>query len=117
MVRLICMLKRRPDMSVDEFHRYWRENHGPLVMSTKSGSYVRRYVQLHVSHPVVPGNDEPAFDGVTEQWFDSIEDYLASIAEPDYRRIAEDLPKFLDLERIAFVVVNDEGEVVGSGDS
>jgi uncharacterized protein (TIGR02118 family) len=112
MVRLICMLKRKPGMSAEEFHRYWRERHGPLVMATRSGSYVRKYVQLHASHPAVPGLGEPVYDGVTEQWFDSLEDYQASIAEPDYQRIAEDLPNFLDLTQLAFAVVDDDGEVV-----
>jgi uncharacterized protein (TIGR02118 family) len=94
-------------MSLEEFHRYWRDHHAPLVLSTKSGSYVRRYVQLHGSHPPYPGADPP-YDGVTEQWFDSIADYYASIAEPDYQQIAEDLPKFLDVDRLAFVVVDDD---------
>jgi uncharacterized protein (TIGR02118 family) len=115
MVRLICLLKRREGMSVEAFHRYWREHHGPLVASTRSGSYVRRYVQLHQVHAPSAEATEPQFDGVTEQWFDSIDDYYASLAEPDYARIAEDLPKFLDVGRLAFVVVDDDGEVVLSG--
>ena len=34
MVKAFWLLKRRPGMSPDDFHRYWREHHGPLFCST-----------------------------------------------------------------------------------
>ncbi|MCL4414642.1 MAG: EthD domain-containing protein [Actinobacteria bacterium] len=112
MVRLVCFLKRKPGMSTEEFHSYWRDHHGPLVMSTRSGSYVRRYVQFHRSHSGVPDQQEAEYDGVTEQWFDSIESYFKSISESDYRVIAADLSNFLDVGKLVFTLVEDDGEPV-----
>jgi uncharacterized protein (TIGR02118 family) len=53
MVKLIFCLRRRDDISEEEFHRYWRDEHGPLVARHASALGIRRYVQVHtVSGPV-----------------------------------------------------------------
>lgn len=112
MVKLICFLKRRPGMTVEEFHTYWRERHGPLVASTASGSYVLRYEQNHRC-PADYARDQDGFDGVTEQWYASIEDFYKSVQEPDYAEIEADLPKFLDTGRLVFVLTEEPEVVVG----
>jgi uncharacterized protein (TIGR02118 family) len=113
MVKLICFLKRRSGMSVEEFHRYWRERHGPLVASTKSGSHVIRYEQNHRCASDYRRDDD-GFDGVTEQWYASMEDFYKSVQEPDYAEIEADLAKFLDTDRLIFVMT-EEPEVVIDG--
>lgn len=98
-------------MSVEDFHRYWREVHGPLVASTRSGSHVVRYEQNHR----LLGDyerDPDGFDGVAEQWFESLDAFRASLAEPDYARIADDLPNFLDVGRIVFVVTEEPDVII-----
>jgi len=77
MIKLIFCLRRRQDISEEEFHRYWRHEHGPLVIRHAATLGIRRYVQLHtVSGPVnamlaaTRGGPE-AYDGVAELWFDS----------------------------------------------
>lgn len=112
MVKLTAVLHRKPGMSPEEFHRYWRDVHGPLVASTKSGSHVLRYEQ----HPrpladYGPGGAGP--DGVTEQWFESREAFFASIAEDDYRLIAADTEKFLDLGALVWVLTDEPRVVIG----
>ena len=114
MVKLTCLVRRRADMSPEAFHAYWREQHGPLVMSTQSGSHVLRYEQHHRSLADYGPEDDGGYDGVTEQWFASMEEYRAHIAEPDFPRVWEDLPKFLDVDRLVFVVT-DETVVVADG--
>ncbi|MDY7105968.1 MAG: EthD domain-containing protein [Actinomycetota bacterium] len=79
-VKLTFCLRRRPDLSLEEFQRYWLETHGPLVRERAVAMGVRRYVQAHTLD--LPGlhdayrrrNDgcpEP-FDGVAELWFDDL---------------------------------------------
>lgn len=99
-------------MSPEEFHTYWREHHGPLVASTRSGSHCVRYEQNHRS-PADYARDEDGFDGVTEQWFKSLEDFYDSLNEPDYSLIQEDIPKFLDTGRIEFVLTEEPEVVIG----
>jgi uncharacterized protein (TIGR02118 family) len=107
MIKLTCLVRRKPGMTPEEFHAYWREVHGPLVASTHSGSHVLRYEQHH--RPLDdygPGDesDAAAYDGVTEQWFDSMEEYRAHIAEADFATVWADLANFLDVERLAYVL-------------
>ena len=32
MVKVSVLVKRKPGMSASEFHRYWKDVHGPLVL-------------------------------------------------------------------------------------
>lgn len=108
MIRLTCLLRRKPGMSSEDFHRYWRDVHGPLIASTQSGSYVLRYEQ---HHSVDAGTDGNGYDGVTIQWFESDEAFHASLREPDYAEIDADTRKFLDVDQLAFILT-DEPDVV-----
>jgi uncharacterized protein (TIGR02118 family) len=111
MVKLICFVKRKPGMSPEAFHQYWRERHGPLVASTNSGKYVLRYEQNHRPLEDYGRIGASEYDGVTVQWFASLEDFNQSIAEEDYRLIAEDIPKFLDPDALVWIMT-EEPEVV-----
>ena len=112
-VKLICTIKRRPGMTPEEFHRYWREVHGPLVASTRSGRHALRYEQNH--RPLAdygrPGGTD--YDGVTEQWFESLDDFYASLKEEDYALIAADIEKFIDTSALVWVMTEEPEVVVG----
>jgi uncharacterized protein (TIGR02118 family) len=112
MVKLTCLVRRRPGMSPEDFHRYWREQHGPLVASTASGSHVIRYVQHHRALSDYDGDDDPGYDGVTEQWFASMDEYEAHVAEPDFARVWKDIEAFLDVSKLSFVLTEEPLVVV-----
>lgn len=107
MIKLVFALRRRPELSREEFQRYWREQHGPLVKSRAEVLRIRRYVQVHsmdasVNEQLGGSRDgPPEYDGVAELWWDSMEDYLAPGATETGRRAAaellEDERKFIDL--------------------
>ena len=106
------MLKRKPGLTPEEFHRHWREVHGPLVRRTRSGSYVVRYEQNHrplsdYGNPLVSD-----YDGVTVQWFRSMEDFRASIAEPDFAEIQADFEKFIDTGSLVWLLTEEEEVVI-----
>jgi len=116
LVKLTCLVRRKAGLSPEEFHRHWLEHHGPLVASTSSGSHVIRYVQHHRSLSDYSGDDDPGFDGVTEQWFASMAEYEAHIAEPDFQTVWADVESFLDTDKLHFVLTEEpvvivEGEV------
>lgn len=111
MIKLICFVRRKPGMSADEFHRYWREQHGPLVARTTSGSHVLRYEQnprIRSEHD----RDDDGYDGVTEQWFASVDDFYASLREPDYADIEADIEKFLDPARLVWILTEEPNVVI-----
>ena len=47
MIRLVFLLRRAPNLSLEEFHTYWRDTHGPLVASYATVVGMLRYVQVH----------------------------------------------------------------------
>ena len=84
-------LRRRPEISEEEFHRYWREEHGPLVARHAAALRIRRYVQVHTVSGAVNellaasrGAPEP-FDGVAELWFDDADDLVAGAGSDEGR--------------------------------
>lgn len=101
-------------MSPEDFHAYWRDHHGPLVLSTRSGSHMVRYEQHHRALADYGVGDDGAYDGVTVQWFASMEEYKAHIAEEDFAAVWADLPRFLDVDRLAYVLT-EETVVVRDG--
>ena len=108
MVKLTFCLRRRPDLSSEEFYRYWLETHGPLVRERAAILGIRRYRQvhtldeprLHAALQARNGGAPPPFDGVAEAWVDSVEDFRTG-RDPAGRRAAAELladeANFIDL--------------------
>jgi len=122
MIKLTYMLRRRPTMSREEFHRYWNENHAPLVASKAEFLHIRRYVQVNTHETPLDGplragrgHDEP-FDGVAELWFDSVEDLAEALGSEEGQAAAgellEDEGRFIDLPRSP-IWLGEEHVVVG----
>jgi uncharacterized protein (TIGR02118 family) len=84
MIKLVFCVHRLPDMDEDEFHRYWRDVHGPLVAQFAASLGIRRYVQTHrAAGPLSDGlgasrGAPESFDGVAELWFDNAEALIAA---------------------------------------
>jgi len=73
-VKFAAGLKRRADMSREEFGRWWLERHVPYVRKFPD---VRRYrVSLVESGP------ESIVDGIAEVWFDDFESLLRVTSSP-----------------------------------
>jgi uncharacterized protein (TIGR02118 family) len=70
-IKVLAPAQRHPSnrATLEQFHRYWADTHGPLFANTKR---LRRYVQ-HLTLPESYGFDPaPSFDGVSMFWFDDI---------------------------------------------
>lgn len=116
MVKLFALLRRNPAMSFEEFVAHWRDVHGPLIASEPTlARHIVRYEQ-HPRHRPDPLSGTDGVDGVAVQWFESIDDFAGFIGEPAYAElIAPDERRFLDVERIEFVIT-EEPTVVIDGD-
>jgi uncharacterized protein (TIGR02118 family) len=127
MVHLVFCLRRLPRLSRDEFQRYWRYTHAPLVARHAAALGIRRYVQAHTLN--VPeaeaiamsrGGAEP-YDGVAEIWFD-LDDLRGRMQTPDGmeagRLLLEDEQRFIDLPRSPIFLTQDhvvlDGPVAGA---
>jgi uncharacterized protein (TIGR02118 family) len=98
MVKMFFFLKRAPEISPAEFHRYWSDHHGPLFASSAAARrYVVRYEQNHVASEDT-GLSGMEFDGVSVMWFRSLDDVHAMRADTEYRDVVvRDGENFCDL--------------------
>lgn len=100
MIKLIVLIKKKPDISAQAFRDYYENNHVPLIRSIYKtiGTYVRNYPDP-AQTLIPPGANPIDFDVVTELWFKSREDYdtfRATGADPANRaRITADEAHFL----------------------
>jgi uncharacterized protein (TIGR02118 family) len=92
MIKLMALFRRPDGMSVDKAQKHWLEVHAPLVALTPG---LRRYIQSH-SIPELYGTDlSPAFDGLAELWFDSLEALREAQRSPEWRTAVRDAPNFI----------------------
>lgn len=74
MVKFTILLRKRDELSHAEFVGYHKTKHAPLFISLPEvQQYVRRYVQCHTLTVALPSMPPPAYDGITELWFDDAE--------------------------------------------
>ena len=120
MIKLVFCCRRRPELSREEFQRYWLEEHGRLVRSLREKlPQMRRYVQSHTVADDVNagmragrGTGEP-YDGITEVWFDDLASMGSSSSEEAAaagRRLLEDESTFHDFATSS-VFVTEEHEI------
>src|SRR3546814_8739219 len=77
-----------------QFHDHWRHPHGTL---SKKIACLRGYVQSHrIVSPLLP-DTQLAYDGITELWYDSLDDALNMGKDPAHRKYnIPDEPLFVD---------------------
>jgi uncharacterized protein (TIGR02118 family) len=109
-VKVILLLPRRADMSPEAFKQHLRETHLPLV--TKLPGLRRLMLNWVLPDPNQP---PPAYDAVSEDWFDDAAAMGAALATPEGQAVAADMPNFLDPSRVALLVVEEEDVPLPTG--
>jgi len=117
MVRLTCLLRRKEGLTPAEFQAHWKDVHGPLIARSQSGRHVLRYEQHPRPLEDYADDDDAGYDGVTVQWFADMDSYRAHMGEPDFREIWADIERFLDTDRLHFVVTEHPRLVMGDEDA
>ncbi|HEY8513886.1 MAG TPA: EthD domain-containing protein [Candidatus Binatia bacterium] len=123
MLKLVFCLTRLPHLTREEFQRYWRETHAPLVRRHAETLRIQRYVQLHSLPASDPLNEAlrasrggpEGYDGIAELWWRSAEDLAAATATEEGRaaslELLEDEKRFIDLARSPLWLAH-ENEVI-----
>lgn len=95
-------------MTKDVFVDYHRNHHAPLFLSIpETKKYVRKYV---VSHPIeVPGFSKPLYDGITDIYFESMDDFNAFFASDNYKtKVHPDEKNFIKLDEVVSLVTDEK---------
>jgi uncharacterized protein (TIGR02118 family) len=103
MIKVVVLLSRCEDMSREEFERYSREEHLPLVTKLPG---LRRLVVSRVLPS--PNGPPPGFDAVAEDWFDDLAAMGAAFDSPEGQAVIADAPNFLDMSRFQLLVVEEQ---------
>ncbi|MGH9137025.1 MAG: EthD domain-containing protein [Acidimicrobiales bacterium] len=100
MIQLTVLVKRNPALSVDEFHRRWRE-HGRMIADEPAfRRHIRRYEQHHRSRDDY-GATGDTYDGLALQWYDSFDDFLAILGDAAYtEKLQPDEAVLLDMDKL-----------------
>jgi uncharacterized protein (TIGR02118 family) len=90
MFHVVFLVKRRDDLSQEEFARYWIESHTPLTAAVPG-------VRAYRCYPAAGPQDGSApFDGVAIVSFDDEAAYRAAITGPEFAAAIGDAVNFQD---------------------
>jgi hypothetical protein len=113
--KMIAMLRKRADLSVDAFRRLYEDEEngharlGRKVLEGRAIKYVRRYLD-----PIPAGETERDYHVLTEVWYAdraACEAAMAHMADPAVaREIAEDEDRLFDRASMRFYCIDEERE-------
>ena len=86
MVKAVVIEARKPGLTIQEFQKYWYEDHAPLVAKLPG---LRRYVQNHGIPEAYPVRTM-THDGFAELWFDDLAALQRAAATPQWQAVVED---------------------------
>ena len=115
--KILCLLKRRPDLSRTQFKAYYEEKHAPLIARILPfyREFRRNFLvdnqDYRPSHLDNKVEYDPGFDVVTESTFDSQQEYeklVATLSDPGTSTvIREDEDNFLDRSKMTVYIVEE----------
>ena len=111
MINAITIIKKKHNLTYENFQNYWKNEHAKIV--TRS-PLVGTYVQ---SHPIY--NDKLTFedtiDGIAEIWFEDTNAMRTLAATKEYKDIQDDEKVFIDGSAVRLIIAEDiitfEGDV------
>jgi uncharacterized protein (TIGR02118 family) len=102
MTKVLILFRKRSDLGMGEFQRYWRETHGPIAAKLPE---LRRYIQDHVIAD--PSQDDRPHDAVAELWFDSAEAFHAAMSSPVGQATLADAATFADMDSVRILLTEE----------
>ncbi|KAF5687188.1 dimeric alpha+beta barrel [Fusarium denticulatum] len=120
-VRITFLLRKRDDVTYEQFHKYWSEEHPKIWLSVPIVKQnLVKYSQFHADEKLdLLGTGMPPvapFDGAATMWAKSLEDLHAIFSDPEYNRIVvPDEEKFLKRAEAVPIIGWDEVKFVKEG--
>ena len=102
MFKIIMLVKKRPELSTEEFWAHWRE-HSAKVLRYREVLGIRHYAK---TRPAAADSQRPTqtfnYDAMGELWYDRKEDFLrarqTAAGQAALAELRADEARFVDLE-------------------
>ncbi|RFU75920.1 hypothetical protein TARUN_6323 [Trichoderma arundinaceum] len=121
----ICFIRRRPDLTEEQFYDHWRNVHAPKIAYWSKKHGITGYTQIHTSSALrQPLAAMPLplvvmdFDGAVIWEIPSLEHFLNAFSDPYYLNvILPDEDNFLDKSKeVATVTLGQVHNIVAGGE-
>ncbi len=93
MIKRFVILRKKPEMTAEEFWDYWENIHGPLIAKIPG---LIRYIQYHVTSERLDEVDD-AVDGIAELWFESEGAQKEAYQSHEYQLVVDDEPNLFNM--------------------
>ena len=107
MVKVVRFVKRRKDMTREQFKAYWFNEHSKLEKMVAEKTPVRKIIASFATGEMI-GGKEPPFDGMVELYFNSVEDMRAMFQSEVPGIMLKDEENFVDRSEEPVRVVTEE---------
>ena len=101
MVKVIGFVRKREDLTSQQFKQYWLNEHSKLARKSLETNPVRKIVASFVSQELI---GKAPFDGMVELYFNSIDDMKRQWSGKQDEIMKEDEKKFCDPDFRIFVL-------------
>jgi uncharacterized protein (TIGR02118 family) len=91
-LKAVEFFNRRPDLSVEDFQKYWKGPHAALAARIPG---VKRYVISATRASAYGAGRAPAYDGAALMWFESGDGLKAAGGSAEYKALVADRANFL----------------------
>lgn len=115
MIKMVVLIKRRPDLTLEEFCAHYERKHAPLAagaIPADVAEAIKHYGQNHAVR-IGRGTTDPPYDCVTEFEFDDLaglKRWTDWYSSEEGKVLRDDEERFMDISR-RVVIVTDERPV------
>jgi uncharacterized protein (TIGR02118 family) len=106
MIKVVRFVKKRDDITREQFKEYWLTTHSQLERLVLERSAMKKIVATFATGEMVSG--DLAFDGFAELYFDSLEDMRALFDSDIPAMMRKDEENFVDMSVEPIRVVTEE---------
>lgn len=108
MLKRVCLVRRRPGLSLAQFQSQWLDRRGAMELRAfNSGSMLKIVVSFSTGEVVLGGTEAP-FDAMVAGYFDGEEDARAGGFDPIAAMIRDDLGTLVEVSRAAEGITAEE---------
>jgi uncharacterized protein (TIGR02118 family) len=107
-IKIVRLVKRRPDLTLVQFKDYWLTRHAEHERRAIASTSLQKVVASIATGEVALGATVPPFDGMVALYFQSVEEARSTFSGPATAAMREDAKNFVALDQAQPQILADE---------